>query len=408
MAKVAIVLYKSKTYKTGHPVLLRVTHRSKPKYYTLKQEFVCSESQWNNESKEFKKSFGKNYTRANLILTKRKTDAQRIILDHEDQGKPFSFDSFEKKMFNEEPDLLLVPYFDKIITGLLEIDKIKNAEVYKTTRNVMSHFLGGKDILMRDFDYKKLMSFEQYLRKRGNKDTTISNRMRTLRAVYNKAKKEEGLETYPFTNYNFGNLNIETRKRALPAESLNKMLNYTPQNMKEQDTILLFTFMFYCKGINYGDLARLKKDSIINETILYRRKKSKKEIRIKIHKDMQLILDHFKNKGYTNKYLLPILHEKIHKSEQQKVNRIRKTLRTYNTTIKKIAKTVGIEKCDEIATNVMRHSWATGAREIGISESIISESMGHKDLATTRIYLADFDEETINEANRKVADILNK
>lgn len=406
MAKAAIVHFKSKSYTNGHPVLLRVTHRGKLKYYTLEQEFVCEETDWDNEAREFKKSFGKNYKRANLILARRRSEAQKTILDLEDQGKTFSFDLFKRMMFKEESDLYLLAYMERIALAQIEIDKIKNADVYRHTKSVLTHFLKGKDVLMRDFDFKKLMSFENFLRKRGNKDSSIHNRMRTLRATFNKARKEEGLENYPFTNYDFGKLKTETRRRAISPEDLRRILNHVPEDARAQDTILLYRFMFYARGINYGDLARLEYGDVINGILHYRRSKSKKEFSVEIHHEMQLILDHFEAKSTSSKYLFPILHEDIHKSEQHKVDRIKKTLRQHNHRIQSIAEAEGVVNSSEITTNVMRHTWATAARDMGISESTISEAMGHKDFKTTRIYLASLDQGTINEANRKVSEIL--
>ncbi|WP_288324223.1 tyrosine-type recombinase/integrase [uncultured Phocaeicola sp.] len=51
---------------------------------------------------------------------------------------------------------------------------------------------------------------------------------------------------------------------------------------------------------------------------------------------------------------------------------------------------------------ISRHTWASIARENGVSLSVISEGMGHTSEKTTRIYLASLNQVIMDEANRKV------
>ena len=52
----------------------------------------------------------------------------------------------------------------------------------------------------------------------------------------------------------------------------------------------------------------------------------------------------------------------------------------------------------------MRHSWATIARNKGISLSIISEGLGHDSETTTRIYLDSIQKSKVDKANRLILD----
>ena len=51
---------------------------------------------------------------------------------------------------------------------------------------------------------------------------------------------------------------------------------------------------------------------------------------------------------------------------------------------------------------VARHSWATAARSKGVPLSVISEGMGHRSEATTRIYLASLDTAAVDNANAMI------
>ena len=49
-----------------------------------------------------------------------------------------------------------------------------------------------------------------------------------------------------------------------------------------------------------------------------------------------------------------------------------------------------------------RHSYATNLKQIGVSTDLISQSMGHQNIAITSAYLKDFDDDVIDDANEKL------
>jgi len=49
-----------------------------------------------------------------------------------------------------------------------------------------------------------------------------------------------------------------------------------------------------------------------------------------------------------------------------------------------------------------RHSWATVARDKGVTISVISEGLGHDSERATRIYLASIDSSRINQVNKMI------
>lgn len=59
-----------------------------------------------------------------------------------------------------------------------------------------------------------------------------------------------------------------------------------------------------------------------------------------------------------------------------------------------------------LSTYVVRHAWATIARDKGINISIISEGLGHNNEMTTRIYLDSIRASKVDEANRSILDEL--
>ena len=53
-------------------------------------------------------------------------------------------------------------------------------------------------------------------------------------------------------------------------------------------------------------------------------------------------------------------------------------------------------------TYTARHSFATVLKKSGVNIALISEALGHSDLATTQIYLDSFDNEQIDDAMKNL------
>jgi integrase len=96
-------------------------------------------------------------------------------------------------------------------------------------------------------------------------------------------------------------------------------------------------------------------------------------------------------------YLLPVITKKGYDG-QQLYDHIRDRNRKFNKHLKTLGKDlkfVGIR----LSSYQARHSYAMKLKNSGISEDIISEALGHKDLSTTKTYLDSFASEVIAKAN---------
>lgn len=78
-------------------------------------------------------------------------------------------------------------------------------------------------------------------------------------------------------------------------------------------------------------------------------------------------------------------------------------MRRYNTRLKEIAKTVGIDK--KPTSYVARHSFATILKMVGTPIEKICEMMGHGDVSITIAYLKEFSNEDLDKENRKFLDL---
>ncbi len=233
--------------------------------------------------------------------------------------------------------------------------------------------------------------YQYWLRKRGVTLNTMSFYNRILRAIYNRAVEEFGIEnSAPFKRAYTGI--AKTRKRALPisvVRDLNRLdLSNTPHLDYARD---MFMLSFYLRGMSFIDMAFLKKTDLRNNYISYRRRKTGKPLLIYWTHEMQAIVDKYPKNP--TEYLLPII---TCSNSNDRRTYIKFTAKI-NRQLKAIALRIGLTF--PLTMYVARHSWASAAKMNGIPISIISEGLGHNSESTTQIYLASLDTSVVDKAN---------
>lgn len=132
--------------------------------------------------------------------------------------------------------------------------------------------------------------------KHGYAENTIGIRFRTLRAVYNIALEQNLVkpEYYPFVNYKVSKLHQVTAKRALTKEDVINIINYKAKSGRYSYARLaidIFTFSYFMGGINFRDIAYLTAANIMDNRLVYTRRKTKQLIKLPIaSKAMKVIL----------------------------------------------------------------------------------------------------------------------
>ena len=281
--------------------------------------------------------------------------------------------------------------------------KEKTAENYATALRNFRLFRKGKDILLRDLSAHVMMDFQAYLLDKGLRRNTVSLYMRQLRAAYNYAL-DAGIITVdrtPFRNVFTG---VEkTRKRALKANVVRKLIRYDPDEDKNLEFARdMFLFSIFMQGMSFVDIAHLTQEQIRDGKLTYRRKKTGKSLTIVIPPCAQAIIDTYRVKHPDCPYLFPILFD----PEKGKERKFASALRTYNNRLRRISEALKLDT--PLSSYVARHTWASLARWNGVKETVICEAMGHSDIHTTAIYLDSLETDTIAAANRKVINSLLK
>lgn len=395
-ATVNVVCYKSKTLSNGeNPLMLRICKDGKKKYQSLK---ISINPQFWDFEKDKPKRNCPNREFIEELISSSIEKVRKQILELNAGGKDYSAQSLLVSDDQQKVIRTVGDFYKKLLSEMELSDKYGNWRIYKSSYNSLNKFTNNKlDLLFSEIDVLWLNKYEQWQRKNGNKDTTISVQFRTLRAVFNKAVEAKSLNKayYPFDDYKVSKFDITTQKRAISKEDINKIVAVKLDDKKLKFARDIFVFSYLCGGISFIDIAKLKESNIIDGCLVYRRNKTNKPINLKLLPEAQNILNHY-SQGRTNNYLFPILEVNNHLTEKQRKMRVHNLLYRVDKRLQTIAGLAEVNT--HITTYVARHSFATVLKRSGVSTAIISESLGHSSEKVTRIYLDSFENSQISEA----------
>lgn len=424
MAKVELILYKWKTLSNEtHPIMLRVSKNKKRVMFAT--GLSCVAKQWNDEYGLFVKDkrVVADHEELNKILAGITTKADDIIKEFDRLKISWTLKQFSNAYKKKETAILNpAGYFESHIQKLRDKGKFGNADMFRSTLAILRIFNKKFDKLeFPDIDQDFIDEFDTFLRNERNaKDTTISVYMRTLATLLNAAITDDLMQpgAYPFSTkqnkgYKISKLNTETKKRFIPVEYLQKLRDYNFEDIRLETARNLFLFSFYCRGINWIDMAYLTPANIQKlispdghpyKAIIYIRTKTHKPFEIKVNSDIQKLLDWFKSMPHCEPYLLPIVTKPEHTGEVLRQH-IRDRRSKFNKALSDIVKIKELEFPDalqKITSYYSRHSYAMRLRETGKNVELISEALGHADLSTTNIYLDSFGTDAVAAASENL------
>ena len=398
-ASISVVCYKSKTLSNGeNPLMLQISKNGKRRYQSL--GISIDPKYWD---------FAKNKPKANCpdgsyiqkIILDKVAELQKQILEFNADQKDYTLNNLLNGNQPKIKEKTVGEFYNELILHYSQTSKTGNRLIYKGSFNSIKDFSKGRtNFLFTDIDLEWLSRYEKWLRSKGNKETTISLLFRTLRSAYNKAIEAKSAKktNYPFDNFKISKFDISTAKRAITKDEilLIKNVDLSKESESVQFAKDVFIFSYLCGGINFTDISNLKPENIVDSRLQYVRQKTGKKISIQLSPEAsQIILNYWQGSDNSG-YLFPILDQRIHKTAIQKQNRIHKILGKTGKGLKRIAEICKIKT--NLTTYVARHSFATVLKKSGVNVALISEALGHSDLATTQIYLDSFENEQIDVA----------
>ena len=401
---VSVVCYKWKQLANGEvPLMLRV---AKDGRRTLKSLGISiNPTHWDFDKNE-PKSNCPNKELINKIILKTRLEFQERLLEKRANKEEFTASS----LVNEEKDSIkaqtVEEFYLNLIAELKGKGQIGTSYAYQSSYRMLKNFNRGRKLnfTFSHIDANFCRRFEEWLRAKGDKDTTISYQLRTLRATFNRAIEARVVskEKNPFVEYKLSHLNTKTMKRALSKSDIIRIIHCDcsyckPIRELAQD---LFVFSYLCGGISFVDIANLTPRNIVDNRLVYQRQKTHGGINLPLSSEAQQLIAKYADYQQGADYLFPILHCKRHITPMQKTNRVRKVCHQVNQELRALGKELGISA--EVTTYVARHTFATVLKKSGVNIGIISQALGHQDLKTTQIYLDSFDNEQIDEAMKNL------
>lgn len=394
---IKVVCYKYKTLSNGKsPLMIRVCKDGKKKYQSL--GISIKAELWDFKANQ-PKAKCPNRERIILLINDKINEIQKAALDKKIAGKDFTATTLIESTTNRTTNKTVGEYYLTYIQNLKKEKRIRYAGMLEVSYNSFIKFNKHLDIPFSDIDVAWLKRYELWMKEQNLSVSTISTRVRHLRAVFNLAIAEHSIKNdcYPFHSYKVSKLNRQTVKRALSKQDILKVMQYKGTSSMECLAIDIFIFSYLNAGINFIDIAKLKHSNIAENHLIYNREKTKKLINVPLQvKALEIIAKYQKDKS---PYLFPILSP-FHKTEVQIANRLHKMLAKINKHLKEIGER--LELPIPLTTYVARHSYATVLKRAGVSTSIISESLGHSSEKITQVYLDSFDNEQINNAMKNL------
>ncbi len=394
---ISVVCYKSKVLSNNEsPLMLRICKDGKRKYESLGISVL--HVNWNfSQNRPTRNCPNREYIER-LIADKIKMYTDKLI-ELKTSSNEFTVTSLMKNKSKSCARKTLLEVFNTYIDDLKLANRLRYADMFRCTLNSLLKYDAHLDVPFSEINISWLKRYKIWLQHQGLSTNTIGTRFRHLRVIYNVAIEEKIVkaENYPFEAFKISKLSQATAKRAIPKDDILAILSYQGKTPMERLAIDLFTFSYLTAGTNFVDMARMTKNNLIDNRLVYIRKKTKKQITVPLHAQAVELVEKYANSE--SPYLFPILST-FHKTEQQKLNRIHKIISKVNKLLKGIGGELGISI--DLTTYVARHSYATVLKRSGVSTSIISESLGHSSERVTQIYLDSFDNEQINEAMKNL------
>ena len=276
------------------------------------------------------------------------------------------------------------------------------AHVYKNAIFSFSKFCGTSNVSFRQVTRERLRRYGQYLYECGLKPNTISTYMRMLRSIYNRGV-EAGSAPYVPRLFHDVYTGVDVRqKKALPIGELRRLLYEDPKSERLRRTQAIAALMFQFCGMSFADLAHLEKSALDQNVLRYNRIKTKTPMSVEILDTAKEIINRLRSNQNSHPdspdYLFDILSSDKKRTDERAYREYQSALRRFNNRLKDLARALRLKS--PVTSYTLRHSWATTAKYRGVSIEMISESLGHKSIKTTQIYLKGFGLKERTEVNK--------
>lgn len=284
---------------------------------------------------------------------------------------------------------------------------IGTADTYKTTCGSITEFAKQKfntdgTIVLGQITPEFLSEFETWhLEVRKNSYNTVGIHTRNIRTSMNYAI-DKGLikpNQYAFGRNKYVCPAEVTKKRPLNIEQKNTFISavFTDAKMRESHSYCLLSY--YCFGMNFSDIARLKWNQVGDSIQKYRSKTSRTKrqqmkLEIPITPEIRAIIQEYGIRSLNpHAYVFPILSEGM--TPRQEKERIKAFIKKTNKNLKIISAELGLPV---IRTYTMRYTFAYIMKKFNVNIERVQGMMGHENARTTKAYQGSIEVDETSEA----------
>ncbi len=322
----------------------------------------------------------------------------------------FTLEKFERDLFkvarSNKGDV--VNFYEDAIEQYKRNNQIGTASSYQLSLASLLEFHNRDVLHFTEISTQWLRDYERYmLETKRRSSTTVGIYLRPLRAIFNTAIEDGTIspDLYPFGRRKYSIPAPTSTKKALTKEQLKLLFDAVPNTPEQLKAKAFWFFSYACNGMNFKDIANLRYQDIIGDTIQFRRAKtiktnnSQAPVVVYLNDFTKKVIEDY---GSDNKSPKNYIFNLVDHSTNPEIMHtdLKNFIRFINQHFSKFAKINGIE--EQVSTYWARHSFATNAIRSGASMEFVSEALSHSNLNTTKKYFAGFEDEKKKEIAAKM------
>ena len=251
-----------------------------------------------------------------------------------------------------------------IIDELTKEGKKRTVEARKYSANRLLMFMGNKPTPMDEWDEIFVQGYETWLKAQGLSASTIAYYLSQLCAFYKQAAKRGIVQEQDIFRLVNKAPSQKLTTQQFPSIAELRYLRTLDLHMSQDFARNMFLFSLYTRGMNYVDIAYLKKSNIKDGMLTYLSYTSDNNpaVTIKWDKAMQQIADKYTS---DTEYIFPIITKEGNADDTDQIKRSRHNV-VYN--LRPIGKQY---KFSVSPTNAMtKDLWRKIMDEVSVSEVI--------------------------------------
>ena len=292
---------------------------------------------------------------------------------------------------------------ENYINRLRKEGRYSTAHVYKNALYSFGRYCGTLNVSFKQVTKERLRRYGQYLYECGLKAPIRFLRICVCFVVFTIGEWKRGV---PLMFLDCFMMSIQVwmsgKKKALSAGELHKLLYEDPKSERLRRTQIIAALMFQFCGMSFADLAHLEKSALDQSVLRYNRIKTKTPMSVEVLDTARGMINQLRSNQEPipdcPDYLFDILCSNKKRKDERAYREYQSALRNFNNRLKDLARVLRLKS--PVSSYTLRHSWATTAKYRGVPIEMISESLGHKSIKTTQIYLKGFELKERTEVNK--------